>query len=383
MTSPDRAFTASILVVDDEPANLRLLSQLLSERGYHVRPVQSGTQAIAAAQAVPPDLILLDVRMPEISGYEVSRRLKDDPRTKAIPILFISALHDTEDKVKAFAAGGVDYITKPFHFDEVLVRVQTQLTLLQLRRDLESELAERDSLIADLQSYAQSVAHDLRSPLAGALGFAHLLHDADLPLEDEERQEYVRHVVENLEKANSIIGELLLLAEVRRSEMELEVLDMELIIAQSLHRIAALLGDSGALISYPEYWPAAIGYPAWIEEVWVNYITNAIKYGGQPPVIELGASHGDGGEVRFWVQDNGSGLTVDKQALLFVPLTRLDMTRATGYGLGLSIVHRIVHKLNGRVGIESRGVPGEGSRFYFTLPGVETGAAARLDPNTY
>lgn len=381
MTAPDRAFTASILVVDDKPANLRLLSQLLSERGYHVRPVLSGTQAIAAAQAVPPDLILLDVRMPEMNGYEVSRRLKEDPRTNAIPILFISALHDTEDKVRAFAAGGVDYITKPFHFDEVLARVQTQLTLQQLRRDLESELAERDSLIADLQSYAHSVAHDLRSPVAGALGFAHLLHDADFPLEEDERQEYVRLVVESLEKANSIIGELLLLAEVRRTEMVLEVLDMKLIVAQSLHRIAGLIGETGAILSYPETWPAAIGYPAWIEEVWVNYITNAIKYGGQPPVIELGANRGESGEVRFWVQDNGGGLTVDQQALLFVPLTRLDMTRATGYGLGLSIVQRIVHKLNGRVGIESRGVPGEGSRFYFTLPAVETGAMALLDAN--
>lgn len=381
MMSPDRAFKASILVVDDKPANLRLLSQLLSEHSYNVRPVLSGAQAIAAAQALPPDLILLDIKMPEMDGYEVSRRLKDDPRTSLVPILFISALHETEDKVKAFEAGGVDYITKPFHADEVLARVRTQLMLQQLRRDLETELAERDNLIRDLQAYAHSVAHDLRSPLAGALGFAQLLDDTSFPLENEERQEYVRVVVESLEKANSIIDELLLLAEVRKSEISIEPLDMTLIVAQSLHRISILVAESGALITHPESWPSTVGYPAWIEEVWVNYITNAIKYGGRPPVIELGASHSDNGEVRFWVQDNGNGLSVEQQAMLFVPLTRLEMTRATGYGLGLSIVQRIVHKLNGRVGIESRGISGEGSRFYFTLPIAETGDASWLGPD--
>ena len=379
--SPDRAFKASILVVDDKPANLRLLSQLLSEHSYNVRPVLSGAQAIAAAQALPPDLILLDIKMPEMDGYEVSRRLKDDPRTSLVPILFISALHETEDKVKAFEAGGVDYITKPFHADEVLARVRTQLMLQQLRRDLETELAERDNLIRDLQAYAHSVAHDLRSPLAGALGFAQLLDDPSFPLENEERQEYVRVVVESLEKANSIIDELLLLAEVRKSEISIEPLDMTLIVAQSLHRISILVAESGALITHPESWPLTVGYPAWIEEVWVNYITNAIKYGGRPPVIELGASHSDNGEVRFWVQDNGNGLSVEQQAMLFVPLTRLEMTRATGYGLGLSIVQRIVHKLNGRVGIESRGISGEGSRFYFTLPIAETGDASWPGPD--
>lgn len=381
MISPDRAFKASILVVDDKPANLRLLSQLLSEHNYNVRPVLSGAQAVAAAQAVQPDLILLDIKMPEMDGYEVSRRLKDDPRTRMVPILFISALHDTEDKVKAFEAGGVDYITKPFHADEVLARVRTQLMLQQLRRDLETELAERDNLIRDLRAYAHSVAHDLRSPLAGALGFAQLLEDTSFLLEHEERQEYVRVVVESLEKANSIIDELLLLAEVRKSEISIEPLDMTLIVAQSLHRISILVAESGALITHPESWPPAVGYPAWIEEVWVNYITNAIKYGGRPPVIELGASRSDNGEARFWVQDNGNGLSVEQQAMLFVPLTRLDMTRATGYGLGLSIVQRIVQKLSGRVGIESRGIPGEGSRFYFTLPVVETGDASLRGPD--
>ncbi|MES0360867.1 MAG: SpoIIE family protein phosphatase [Anaerolineales bacterium] len=126
-----------ILVVDDTPANLRLLSQMLNEQGYNVRPVLEGRLALAAAQAKPPDLILLDIRMPDLNGYQVCERLKSDSQTKDIPIIFISALDAIQDKVKAFTVGGVDYITKPFHVEEVLARVETHLALHKLQEQLE------------------------------------------------------------------------------------------------------------------------------------------------------------------------------------------------------------------------------------------------------
>jgi sigma-B regulation protein RsbU (phosphoserine phosphatase) len=126
-----------ILVVDDTPANLRLLSQMLNEQGYNVRPVLEGRLALAAAQVKPPDLILLDIRMPDLNGYQVCERLKSDSQTKDIPIIFISALDAIQDKVKAFTVGGVDYITKPFHVEEVLARVETHLALHKLQEQLE------------------------------------------------------------------------------------------------------------------------------------------------------------------------------------------------------------------------------------------------------
>jgi len=126
----------SILVVDDTPANLRLLSQMLSQEGYRVRAVTSGTRALASVQVSRPDLILLDIKMPELNGIEVCEHLKADPRTRDIPIIFVSALNELEDKVQAFAAGGVDYITKPFQFAEVLARVETHLALRQLQEQL-------------------------------------------------------------------------------------------------------------------------------------------------------------------------------------------------------------------------------------------------------
>jgi signal transduction histidine kinase len=123
-----------------------------------------------------------------------------------------------------------------------------------------------------------------------------------------------------------------------------------------------------------DVWPKALGYAPWIEEVWVNYLSNAIKYGGRPPRVELGAAVQAGGStpptVRFWSQDDGPGLTPEEQARLFVPFTRLAQGKAKGHGLGLSIVRRIVEKLGGEVGVESEGVPGQGSLFFFTLPAV-------------
>jgi len=143
-----------ILVVDDTPANLRLLSKMLNEQGYRVRPVPDGRLALAAAQAKPPDLILLDIRMPDLNGYQVCERLKAESRTKDIPIIFISALDAVQDKVKAFTVGGVDYITKPFHIEEVLARVETHLALRKLQEQLEmanQKMAQELALAGEVQ----------------------------------------------------------------------------------------------------------------------------------------------------------------------------------------------------------------------------------------
>ncbi|HUW13208.1 MAG TPA: response regulator [Anaerolineae bacterium] len=128
---------ADVLIVDDTPANLRLLTRMVDEQGYHARPVPSGSLALAAVHAEPPDLILLDIRMPEMNGYEVCEHLKTDAQTRDIPIIFISALDAVEDKLRAFSAGGVDYVTKPFQAEEVLARVKTHLILRRLQRELQ------------------------------------------------------------------------------------------------------------------------------------------------------------------------------------------------------------------------------------------------------
>jgi sigma-B regulation protein RsbU (phosphoserine phosphatase) len=160
MTSSDEA--ESILIVDDTQANLRLLSQILTQRGYRVRAVTNGARALASVEAEPPDLILLDIRMPGMDGYEVCKRLKELPQGHDIPILFISALNEVQEKMKAFAIGGLDYITKPFQLEEVVARVETHLSLRLLQRTLQeaNQRMQRELVLA-----AQVQASMMRSRL--------------------------------------------------------------------------------------------------------------------------------------------------------------------------------------------------------------------------
>jgi signal transduction histidine kinase len=171
----------------------------------------------------------------------------------------------------------------------------------------------------------------------------------------------------------SIIDELLLMASLRgTNSIEFEPLDMGGIVAAAQSRHNHVLRAEHVQINQPERWPSAQGYAPWVEEVWSNYLSNAIKYGGEPPCIELGAVAQPDGMVRYWVRDNGHGLTTEQQARLFQQFVRLDQTRANGHGLGLSIVRRIVEKQGGRVGVES--AVGTGSTFFFTLPATAVAA---------
>jgi signal transduction histidine kinase len=156
------------------------------------------------------------------------------------------------------------------------------------------------------------------------------------------------------------------LAGTRKGEVDPEALDMADVVAQALQRLELMIEKYEARVVKPKSWPVAVGYPPWIEAIWTNYISNALKYGGRPPRIELGADSRSNGTIRFWVRDNGKGLTPEEQASLFAEFTRLDETRAEGHGLGLSIVRRIIEKSGGQVGVESE--VGQGSLFYFTLP---------------
>ncbi len=143
---------ADILVVDDMPDNIRLLSKILLEQGYSVRKALNGQIALTAAQILPPDLILLDINMPEMNGYEVCKILKSNAQTHSIPIIFLSALDDVIDKVQAFQVGGVDFITKPFYFEEVLVRIQTQLKIRHLQLKLQTKNAQVEQALNEIQT---------------------------------------------------------------------------------------------------------------------------------------------------------------------------------------------------------------------------------------
>ncbi len=249
--------------------------------------------------------------------------------------------------------------------------------------ELEQQTRELQSRNEELDAFAHTVAHDLNNPIGLTLGYAETLVQDYTAMSDGQRQQFLQTIARNARKMKSIVEELLLLTQVRKTQVEMGPLDMAEIVSEAQQRLADMVEQSHAEIERHDAsaWPKALGYAPWVEEVWVNYLSNAIKYGGGFPHVELGADRlpnppaqaGEGGSgdmVRFWVRDNGPGIPLEAQSRLFTPLTRLDQVRARGYGLGLSIVRRIVEKLGGQVGMESDGVPGHGSLFYFTLPGA-------------
>ncbi len=370
------AENSMILMVINNTSTLGVLFDYLRGFGFKVMVASDGESALSTVEHIKPDIILLDVMLPGIDGFETCRRLKASEATRPIPIIFITAQANTVDKVRGFALGAVDYITRPIQSEEVLARLKTHLTLQQLQLTLaeqnarlQAEIAEREELIEELDAFAHTVAHDLKNPLGVTINYAAFLQKYSDKLSAEELKNRLDLIVRNGQKMNNIINELLLLASVRTGEIALQPLDMAEIVAEVQSRLAFMIEEYQAQVITPESgWPVAWGYGPWVEEVWTNYLSNAIKYGGQPPQVELGGTTLEGGLAQFWVRDNGRGLTPAEQGQLFIPFTRLSQANVEGHGLGLSIVQRIVEKLGGTVGVKSQGVSGQGSIFSFTLP---------------
>ena len=233
--------------------------------------------------------------------------------------------------------------------------------------DVDDVVAELRAQIEELNAFNHTVAHDLKNPLSILLGFAEVLAHDYVPSDDEILDQAIRVIVENGRRMEIIINELLLLAEVRTVEqIPLEVLDMSSVISETCSRLDNFIKEYQAEIHLPESWPRVMGYQPWVEEIWANYLSNAIKYGGTTPAVTLGGEIQDKTTARFWIRDYGEGIAPADQQRLFIPFTKLQQANTQGHGLGLSIVERIAKKLGGDVGVESE--PGKGSLFWFTLP---------------
>ncbi|MCP4699116.1 MAG: response regulator [Gammaproteobacteria bacterium] len=366
---------STLLVVDDMPTNLKLLLSYLHALDFSVQVARDGIEALEQAVYAPPDLILLDIMMPGIDGFETCRRLKADKRTRDIPVIFMSALSSTTDKVRGLQLGAVDYITKPFQQAEVAARIHTHLTLMQQERELKRqrrEILEKNAELerqnAELDAFAHTVAHDLKTPVNLIVNSHEFLTATLAPRLNPDESAFLQYPVQASRKMINIINSLLLLASVRAEEAVMEPLDMAAILLEVQKSLTYMIEEYQAQITISQDWPLAMGYAPWIEEVWRNYLSNGIKYGGSPPHLELGATPEEGGQVRFWVRDNGPGLSSEEQERLFVPFTRISQVRVEGHGLGLSIVQRIVEKCNGKSGVDSQ--IGQGCLFYFTLPAM-------------
>jgi signal transduction histidine kinase len=240
----------------------------------------------------------------------------------------------------------------------------------QLNDELEARVtartAELQHLVNELEAFASTVAHDLKIPLSVISGFAGILLDSD-DRWSLKQQSYLQIIQSKINTMTETIDALLLLAQVHQlDEINVRPVDMGAVVEQVLTNLSPSVEELGAAIILPDAWPVVSGYAPWVREVWLNYLSNGLKYGGSPPRLELGADPPLDGFVRLWVRDNGNALQLAEPMQLFTPFTRLRKTEVEGHGLGLSIVQRIVTKLGGQVGVVSE--PGKGNTFSFTLP---------------
>ncbi|MGA0350925.1 MAG: sensor histidine kinase, partial [bacterium] len=355
-----------ILLVDDNPTNIDVLYNFLADAGFEVLVAEDGISALERVNLVSPDLILLDIMMPHIDGFEVCRRLKAEPETKDIPVIFITALGSVEDKINGFKTGGVDYVTKPFQNEEILARIRNHLELRAMRRSLQTQNEQLRSQNESLDAYARTVAHDLKNPLNLILNFAKFIQEehvlTGVPKDDLER------IIDSAEHMNHIIQDLLLLAQLRKEDLELVPVNMDVIVKLSLDRLHLDMQKHQVQLDLPDSWPDAMGISSWVQAVWVNYISNSIKYGGEPRKVKLAWDivEEKPGLIRYSVEDNGKGIPADQQESIFNDFTRVGGERSEGHGIGLSIVRRIVHRRGGEVQVENL-TPGPGSRFSFLL----------------
>jgi len=363
----------SILIVDDTPGNLDLLIDILETHAYEVRVARSGRRALAAVEAAPPDLVMLDINMPEMDGYEVCQALKAAEATREIPVIFLSISDDVLDKVAAFRAGGADYVTKPFQAEEVLARVENQLKIARLQRELVAEREEairaREAAIGAHKAKSEffaNVSHELRTPLNGILGYVQLM-ERDATLTDRQR-ENLGVVSRSGEHLLALINDVLSLSkfEAGHAVVNERVFDLRHLLRgiEEMFRIRA--EANGLALSFeigtdtPQF---VTGDDAKLRQILINLLGNAFKFTREGHVrLEVDWVDGLG---RFTVEDTGEGIASDEMASVFEPFVQTASGRRSGEGtgLGLTISRKFARLMGGDIAVEST----PGLRTVFTV----------------
>jgi light-regulated signal transduction histidine kinase (bacteriophytochrome) len=300
---------------------------------------------------------------------------------KEIPVLFLSALSEIRDKVKALAVGGVDYVTKPFQFDEVHARVKTHLELNRQRRDLQQsydKLRELDQRLKDrtdqleaanreLEAFSYSVSHDLRAPLRAINGFASILREDHAAQLDFEGHRILETIASEGRRLGRLIDELLVFSQIGRQPLRRSEIDMEDLVGTICAELIQHEPGRTVQMSIGPI-PPACGDPNLIRQVWVNLLANAVKYTSTRDVAEIKiGSRTEGGECTYFVRDNGVGFDMKYAGKLFGIFQRLHgLGEFEGTGVGLALVQRILHRHGGRVWADAK--RDAGATFFFSLP---------------
>lgn len=366
-----------ILIVDDNPNNLRLLITLLSEQGYETRPANNGARALNTVQKQKPDLILLDINMPEMDGYEVCRQLKATPETADIPVLFISANDELHDKVKGFDVGGVDYISKPFEPQELFARVRTHLQLKQAQDQLKSlnlQLQASNRFFQHLgqvkDEFLGMVSHDLKNPLSSILLFSRYMESRTLS--EDKAREMGRLITKAGKRMFRLIEDLLDLNKLEQGELTPELQRFDLlplvqdVCVEYQEKAQAKTQNLSCEWEMESAW--IVADPLRVRQVLENLLSNALKFSATQTEIQVQLAQ-VGQAVRLQVRDQGPGLSAADQAQLFERFMRLSAKPTGGEhssGLGLSISKKLVEAMSGTIGCESQ--LGQGACFFVTFP---------------
>jgi len=370
MNETNPADKLKILIVDDNPTNLSILEEILEE-SYLLSIAQSGTQALSVAEKFLPDLILLDVNMPDIDGFETCRRLKSLENTRNIPVIFITARVEPEDVIQGFKEGGVDYITKPFNHSEVIERVQTHLKIQQLIGQLESKNDQLKELNELKNSFLGMASHDMRNYLSAIKGYSQILQEDKEDLPEKTKDQFLNFIYKSSENMLTMVNDLLNVSVIESGKLRLDLqpesfkdlINHHIMINQffadkkNIRIQFNLLDVPKCLIDANK-----------IGQVIDNLISNAIKFSESGKTIFINLESRDGNLV-FSVKDEGPGISDEDQAKLFQHFQKLSARPTAGEsssGLGLAISKKMIQAHEGSLKVDSQ--LGSGATFWFEIP---------------
>jgi signal transduction histidine kinase len=370
MNAKTRPAEDRILIVDDTPANIQSLAAVLKEKGYPVSAATNGRQALEAVPRVRPALILLDVMMPEMDGFETCRRLKASEEWRDIPVIFLTAKTETADIVQGFELGAVDYVAKPFNTHELLARVGTHLALRRQQRELQESYRTLTELERLRDSLVHMVVHDLRSPLLGLCGCLQLLQSDLTGKIEAEQAEDLETALVSAQRLSEMVTSLLDVSRLEAGQMPLqkETCDLRPVIAGALASLGALTRDRRVAFDPPESPVTACCDADVTGRIVANLVGNALKFTPKSGEIRITAAS-DGREVRVAVSDTGPGIPPEYRERIFEKFGQVEGRqegRKHSTGLGLTFCKLAVEAHGGTIGVDSE--VGRGSTFWFRLP---------------
>ena len=354
------------MLVDDGITNLELLKAVLGSQDYELRPFLDGRSAIAAAEQEAPDLILLDISMPDLDGYQVCERLKANPELAGIPVIFSSARTATSDKVAAFACGGVDYIPKPIQPGEVKARVRAQLQLFHHQRSLAEKLERIRQLEETRDSLTHMIAHDMRTPIGSISLALELLHQ-QMPAPEDATRRTLEILEQNAISLMRLVDQMLDISRMEAGQMPLERTTFNLTeqIAGTVSSLAPW-DSTGRIVFEPAPPVEVVADRDVIHRVLGNLVENALKFSPAREQVTLSLAERDG-RGRVTVASPGEEIGAADQEKIFTKFVQLSgPRRKVGTGLGLAFCKLAVEAHGGAIGVESE--PGQGNTFWFDLP---------------